>query len=162
MIWKWIVKCWRWSYRTNYIVGGISNWVFYLGGGSMSYWNSQKVTQISMKLIYCSFAMFIYWYERCAQCWRWSCTANSILSGIVDWGFYWGWRSMSYWNSQKVRQMSRKLLCCSLSMIILIWVYDLKMDRTVLKMIIQGWFYSWWFLNLMLLLGSRKPVILKF
>ena len=63
MIWKWIVKCWRWSYRTNSIVGGISNWVFYWRGGSMSYWNSQKVTQISMKLLCHSLTMVILIWE---------------------------------------------------------------------------------------------------
>ena len=47
MIWTWIVQYWRWSYRTTSIVGRISNWYFYWRGGSISYWNSHKVTQIS-------------------------------------------------------------------------------------------------------------------
>jgi len=53
-------------YRVESSLGGISNWRFYWGGGSMSCWNTQKVSQISMKLLCYSLTMVINmrkWYE---------------------------------------------------------------------------------------------------
>ena len=45
---------------------------------------------------------------------------------------------MTYINSQKVRQTSMELLCYSLTMVILIGENGMKMNGTVLNMIIQG------------------------
>ena len=45
---------------------------------------------------------------------------------------------MSYCNSQKVTQISMKLLCCNLTMVILIFEKDMKLICTVLKMIMHS------------------------
>jgi len=84
----------------------------------------------------------LYWYEKMIwkyiiQCWRWSCTAKYGLSSIYNRGFYWWGGSMSYWNSQKVTQIWMELMCCRLTMVIMIWENDMKMNCQVLKMIIQ-------------------------
>ena len=47
-------------------------------------------------------------------------------------------------------------------MIKLIRENDMNMDCQVLKMIMQDYVYSWWDLNLRLLLERRKHVILIF
>ena len=89
---------------------------------------------------YCIIAsQWLYWSEkmiskRIFKRWRWSYRTNSTLGGFSIWCFYWRGGSMSYWHSQKVTQISMKLLYRSLTMAILIWVNDMKMDWEVLKM----------------------------
>jgi len=74
-IWKWFVQYGTRSYRVESSLSWIYNSGFYWGGGSMSYWHNQKVSQIAMKLLWYSLTMVILIWENSMKnnmkmCWE--------------------------------------------------------------------------------------------
>jgi len=144
MIWRWIVQCWRWACTSKSSLSVIYNWGFLLGRRKhVILIFSKSNSDIKVAAVFLA-SQWIYWYDNMiwnwiVKCWRWLYSrTNASLGKISIWGFYWRGGSMSYWNSQKETRALMKLMCCSLTMVILIWENKMEIDQEVLKMIMQS------------------------